>query len=97
MKHLDGHVWGDRYWSKVLEGEPPEETVREENGGEGKAAEAGEQNQKARPREGPPGGDSHREGKTLENTRLPPILPRSATPEPASGDKLPHLAAKPRF
>jgi hypothetical protein len=21
-----GHVWGDRYWSRVLEGEPPEET-----------------------------------------------------------------------
>ncbi|MDR1096218.1 MAG: transposase, partial [Spirochaetaceae bacterium] len=20
MKRLDGHVWGDRYWSKVLEG-----------------------------------------------------------------------------
>jgi hypothetical protein len=22
-----GHVWGDRYWSKVLEEEPPEEAV----------------------------------------------------------------------
>jgi hypothetical protein len=22
MKRLDGHVWGDRYWSKVLEGPP---------------------------------------------------------------------------
>jgi hypothetical protein len=22
-----GHVWGDRYWSKVLEGEPPEEAA----------------------------------------------------------------------
>jgi hypothetical protein len=22
-----GHVWGDRYWSRVLEGEPPEEAV----------------------------------------------------------------------
>jgi hypothetical protein len=22
-----GHVWGDRYWSQVLEGEPPEESV----------------------------------------------------------------------
>jgi hypothetical protein len=22
-----GHVWGDRYWSRVVEGEPPEETV----------------------------------------------------------------------
>jgi hypothetical protein len=22
-----GHVWGDRYWSRVVEGEPPEEAV----------------------------------------------------------------------
>jgi REP element-mobilizing transposase RayT len=22
MKHLDGHVWGDRYWSKIVEGPP---------------------------------------------------------------------------
>jgi hypothetical protein len=20
-----GHIWGDRYWSRILEGEPPEE------------------------------------------------------------------------
>ncbi|MDR2051827.1 MAG: hypothetical protein LBP80_00290 [Treponema sp.] len=20
-----GHVWGDRYWSRILEGEPPED------------------------------------------------------------------------
>jgi REP element-mobilizing transposase RayT len=25
-----GHIWGDRYWSRILEGEPPE---GEENGG----------------------------------------------------------------
>jgi REP element-mobilizing transposase RayT len=25
-----GHIWGDRYWSAILEGEPPEETGREE-------------------------------------------------------------------
>jgi REP element-mobilizing transposase RayT len=23
----NGHVWGDRYWSRVLEGEPPEEAA----------------------------------------------------------------------
>jgi hypothetical protein len=23
-----GHVWGDRYWSRILEGEPPEEETR---------------------------------------------------------------------
>jgi REP element-mobilizing transposase RayT len=64
MKRLDGHVWGDRYWSKVLEGEPPEEVIPAggsgrgdcgEDGGEGRA-EAGGLIPKARPREGPPGG-----------------------------------------
>jgi REP element-mobilizing transposase RayT len=70
MKHLDGHVWGDRYWSKVLEGEPPEEGIParevvhgdcEENAGEGSlAAEAGEQISETRSEKGPPGGDSHR-------------------------------------
>jgi hypothetical protein len=83
MKRLDGHVWGDRYWSKVLEGEPPEgeiATGRTERGDCGEerleSAEGGGQIQKACPREGPPGGDSHREGETLENTRLPPHSPR---------------------
>jgi REP element-mobilizing transposase RayT len=73
LKRLDGHVWGDRYWSKVLKGEPPEEeiAVKEavrgdcmENGGKGSAAEEGEKIPKARPWEGPPDGDSHREGET---------------------------------
>jgi hypothetical protein len=22
-----GHVWGDRYWSRIVEGEPPEEAA----------------------------------------------------------------------
>jgi REP element-mobilizing transposase RayT len=29
-----GHIWGDRYWSRILEGEPPEEA----EGAEGLAA-----------------------------------------------------------
>jgi hypothetical protein len=29
-----GHIWGDRYWSRIVEGEPPEE-------GEGNGAQAG--------------------------------------------------------
>jgi REP element-mobilizing transposase RayT len=89
MKRLDGHVWGDRYWSKVLVGDPPEEefaakgAVRGdcvENGGEGSAAstEAGEKIPEVRPREGPPGGDSHREGKTAEKTPKPPHSPHRA-------------------
>jgi hypothetical protein len=32
-----GHIWGDRYWSRVLEGEPPEA----ENGGAAGAANIG--------------------------------------------------------
>jgi REP element-mobilizing transposase RayT len=81
MKRLDGHVWGDRYWSKVIGGEPPEEiaagdAMREESGGEGRAAGEGEQIPKARPREGPPGGDSHGEGKTAVNTGFSPHPPR---------------------
>jgi hypothetical protein len=85
MKRLDGHVWGDRYWSKVLEGEPPEEEIPVSGTGRGdcvegsaEEAEEGGRIPKARPREGPPGGDSHREGKTVENTCLPPHFPRSA-------------------
>jgi REP element-mobilizing transposase RayT len=91
MKRLDGHVWGDRYCSKVLEGEPPEEgIVAGEAGrgdcakksGEGRAAsaKAGEQIPKARPREGPPGGDSHRDGEMVENTRKPPRSSHRAAP-----------------
>jgi hypothetical protein len=63
-----GHIWGDRYWSKVLEGEPPEVAVCGdcvvEDAGEGKAtdAEEGGQIPEVRLGEGPPDGDSHREG-----------------------------------
>jgi REP element-mobilizing transposase RayT len=46
-----GHIWGDRYWSRVMEGEPPE---NEENGGAAAVANTG-----VRPpggeNEGPPG------------------------------------------
>jgi hypothetical protein len=81
MKRLDGHVWGDRYWSKALAGEPPESgSVRGdcgEDAGEGRETEVEEGGKmpKARPREGPPSGDSHGEGNTAENTRLPPHFP----------------------
>jgi REP element-mobilizing transposase RayT len=83
MKHLDGHTWGDRYWSKVIDGEPPEsgsvcgDCVA--SGGEERAAGEGEQIPKARPEKGPPDGDSHREGKTAGKTRKSPhSSPRAA-------------------
>jgi hypothetical protein len=36
-----GHVWGDRYWSKVVEGEPPEGTVEVDWAAVDVAAETG--------------------------------------------------------
>jgi REP element-mobilizing transposase RayT len=33
-----GHIWGDRYWSRIVEGEPPEE---EGNGGQAAAPDTG--------------------------------------------------------
>jgi REP element-mobilizing transposase RayT len=82
VKHLDGHVWGDRYWSKVLEGEPPESRSGRGDCGEiiDEESPAAGQIPKARPREGPPGGDSHGEGKTAGNTRKPPHSPYRAAP-----------------
>ncbi|MDR1094809.1 MAG: transposase [Spirochaetaceae bacterium] len=89
MKRLDGHVWGDRYWSKVLEGEPPVEGGAAgeagcgdcgENAGEERAASVGAEGQipEAHPEKGPPIGDSHHEGETAGNTRKPPLSPRRA-------------------
>ncbi|MDR1230592.1 MAG: transposase [Spirochaetaceae bacterium] len=82
MKHLDGHLWGDRYWSKVLVGEPPEESaageaVREDcagSAGEGSAVceAAGGEIPKARLEKKPPGGDSHSEGETAQKDGSPP-------------------------
>ncbi|MDR1095214.1 MAG: transposase [Spirochaetaceae bacterium] len=76
MKRLDGHVWGDRYWSKVLEGEAPAEG-RAAGGdcGEGMVGGGGEIPE-AGPWEGPPDGDSHHAGETAENNSSPPDLPR---------------------
>jgi REP element-mobilizing transposase RayT len=79
MKCLDGHTWGDRYWSKVIDGEPPEDgIVAKEAAREESAAEADGQIPAARPEKGPPGGDSHGEGKTAGNTPKPPLSPSYA-------------------
>jgi REP element-mobilizing transposase RayT len=90
MKHLDGHLWGDRYWSKVLVGEPPEEEIaageagREDcagSDGEGSAtAEEGRQNPEALPEKKPPDGDSLREGEAAAKTHFPPLSSRRGTP-----------------
>jgi hypothetical protein len=80
-----GHIWGDRYWSKVLEGESPEEKIGAEEAGRGEngaesVAEAGGQNLEARPRKRPPGGDSHGDGETAGKISFSPDLPRSTAP-----------------
>jgi REP element-mobilizing transposase RayT len=92
MKGLDGHLWGDRYWSKVLDGEPPEEIAAREAGrgdcagSAGEGSTAGGEIPEARLRKKPPDGDSHDEGEKAGNTVSPPDFPRHAAPEPASGN-----------
>jgi hypothetical protein len=83
LKRLDGHVWGDRYWSKVIDGEPLEEIVASVSGRgdcvEGSAAEARERIPEARPREESSGdGDSHRAGEAAQNTGFSSLSPRRA-------------------
>ncbi|MDR1230654.1 MAG: transposase, partial [Spirochaetaceae bacterium] len=79
MKGLDGHLWGDRYWSKILDGEPPEEEIAAgedcaESAGEGSAVQetAGGQIPEAQPEKKPPGGDSHGEGEKARKDGSPP-------------------------
>jgi hypothetical protein len=81
MKRLDEHVWGDRYWSKVLEGESPVEEAGRGDCGEERAVEggAGGRIPEARPWEGPPNGDSHQLPVTPA-PRLPPPGARPANP-----------------
>ncbi|MDR2071200.1 MAG: transposase [Treponema sp.] len=45
-----GHIWGDRYWSRILEGEPPEE----ETGGRAAVSNTGVRPPNGK-NEGPPG------------------------------------------
>jgi REP element-mobilizing transposase RayT len=87
MKRLDGHVWGDRYWSKVLEGEAPvEEGGRGECGGE-ELAEVGGEIPGARSREGRPAvGTATMRGKRREITARRRICPAVPPSEPAFGN-----------
>ncbi|MDR2069757.1 MAG: transposase [Spirochaetaceae bacterium] len=66
-----GHIWGDRYWSRILDGEP--ELVEEAPAGEGKAALAG-------------GiwnyGVSPQGGKSAANPAFPPSSPLLLPPAP---------------
>ncbi|MDR2053277.1 MAG: transposase [Treponema sp.] len=62
-----GHVWGDRYWSRILEGEPPGEPPEEEIGGPTAVSNSGVR---------PP------EGKNEGAPRFSPISPHPATLTP---------------
>jgi REP element-mobilizing transposase RayT len=62
-----GHIWGDRYWSRIVEGEPPEEAAAEDTGGRAAAPDAG-----VRPHGGKTGG----------LPRFPLIFPFPAAPAP---------------
>jgi REP element-mobilizing transposase RayT len=67
-----GHIWGDRYWSAIVEGEPPEAAGKEE-GEETTAAS------KARVR----GGVRPRRGEMAITTGFPPLFPQLfASPPP---------------
>ncbi|MDR2052528.1 MAG: transposase [Treponema sp.] len=63
-----GHVWGDRYWSRILEGEPPGEPPAEDETG----GRAGISNTGVRP----PKKKNERAG------CFSPISPRPAAPAP---------------
>jgi hypothetical protein len=71
-----GHVWGDRYWSRVLEGEPPEEAVEVDWAAVDVAAETGVLSSGGRPLDGvsPPAAENPAEGGFSPQTpaRSPP-------------------------
>jgi hypothetical protein len=79
-----GHVWGDRYWSEILDGEPPEE------GATGARPLDGEGTTGVRPRyEEGTTGVRPRYGEAAETGRFllfflpnPPCSPHTATPRP---------------
>ncbi|MDR1107903.1 MAG: transposase [Spirochaetaceae bacterium] len=79
-----GHIWGDRYWSGILEGEPPvkagEETVAEPEG-----------EPKARVRGGEKGGVRPRHGEMTIIPGFYPLSPRFSPPPPRKRRKFTSL------
>jgi hypothetical protein len=75
-----GHIWGDRYWSAILEGEPPEGAEWE--AGEESAAEP-EAGPKARVKGGMRNRVRPRHEKTAIPTGFPPLFSHpSPSPPP---------------
>jgi hypothetical protein len=95
----EGHIWGDRYWSQILDGEPPpdaeryvfDEAVYCENRRARRAQRAlglagggvGKIAAAGKPARGV--GGCPRPGSAAENTRLPPVSPRLAASKPGNG------------
>jgi hypothetical protein len=88
-----GHIWGDRYWSRILGGEPLEDAEEYVfapvvcgakrrrrrmrgaiSGCDGGVISGAATGNPARDTEG-----RHRTGRQVEDTGLPPLLPRPAT------------------
>jgi REP element-mobilizing transposase RayT len=61
-----GHIWGDRYWSQILEGEPPEDAALED--GTGLSL--------------PDTGVRPRQGKNRRRTRFSALSPTPSPPAP---------------
>jgi hypothetical protein len=87
-----GHIWGDRYWSAILEGEPPEEAGWEEEPPE----EAGweeEQETGTEPKAGVRDGDRPPYGEKTIFTRFSPLSPQFCPSPPPEAAKIPVLPA----
>jgi hypothetical protein len=52
MAGRSGHIWGDRYWSLIVEGEPPEEEAGREAAAEPRVVKSGVAKSKAKGRDG---------------------------------------------
>ncbi|MDR0688718.1 MAG: transposase, partial [Spirochaetaceae bacterium] len=83
-----GHIWGDRYGSRIVEGEPTEEeitAVGERNGASnaGVRPRWGETNNGVRPWYGDSTiGVRPRYGETVIQTTFPPLFPLLPAPAP---------------
>jgi hypothetical protein len=83
-----GHVWGDRYWSQVLAGEPTEEAKEVDWAAVDVAAETGVLSFGTCP----PDGVSPRRQKT----RQKPVFTPDPPPDPPSARRSAHIWPKPR-
>jgi REP element-mobilizing transposase RayT len=73
-----GHIWGDRYWSRVVEGEPPEETGEVDWEAMEVAAKTGEISFGT----WPPDGVSPLTAENPAETGFPPQTPAQSPPPP---------------